>query len=60
LAGVPAATIVPHKHGWAVEVADRYIHTFVDIGIVYTVNQLLGGLAGAAYNYFNLEIPTQQ
>jgi beta-lactamase class A len=80
-AGVPAATVVAHKHGWAVEIADGYIHTIADTGIVYTkggdfilsiyayhpvqaifdtVNQLFADLAGAAYNYFNLEVPTQQ
>lgn len=79
-AGVPAATIVAHKHGWAVEVADGYIHTIADTGIVYTkggdfilsifayhpvqaifdvANQLFADLAGAAYNYYNLEIPAQ-
>ena len=80
-AGVPAATIVAHKHGWAVEVADGYIHTIADSGVVYTkggdfilsifayhpvqaifdvVNQLFADLAGAAYNYYTLEIPTPQ
>jgi len=80
-AGVPASTVVAHKHGWAVEVADGYIHTIADSGIVYTkggdfilsifafhpvqaifdtVNQLFADLAGAAYNYYNLEIPTSQ
>ena len=80
-AGVPAATIVAHKHGWAVEVVDGYIHTIADSGIIYTkggdfilsifayhpvqaifdtVNQLFADLAGASYNYYNLEIPTPQ
>ncbi len=80
-AGVPASTIVAHKHGWAVETADGYIHTIADSGIVFTkggdfvlsiftyhpvqaifdtVNQLFADLAGAAYNYYNLGIPTQQ
>lgn len=80
-AGVPAATVVAHKHGWAVEVKDGYIHTIADTGIVYTkggdfilsifayhpvqaifdtVNQLFADLAGAAYNYYNLEIPSSQ
>ena len=80
-AGVPASTVVAHKHGWAVETADGYIHTIADSGIVFTkggdfvlsifayhpvqaifdtVNQLFADLAGAAYNYYNLEIPAQQ
>jgi beta-lactamase class A len=80
-AGVPAATVVAHKHGWAVEFADGYVHTIADTGIVYTkggdfilsiyayhpvqaifdtVNKLFADLAGAAYNYFNLEVPTKQ
>lgn len=80
-AGVPASTVVAHKHGWAVETADGYIHTIADSGIVFTkggdfvlsvfayhpvqaifdtVNQLFADLAGATYNYYNLEIPAQQ
>ncbi|MEA4811963.1 MAG: serine hydrolase [Anaerolineaceae bacterium] len=35
-AGVPANTVVAHKHGWAVEIVDGYIHTMADSGIVYT------------------------
>ena len=27
---------VAHKHGWAYEVDDGYIHTIADAGIVYT------------------------
>jgi beta-lactamase class A len=35
-AGVPASVTVAHKHGWAYEVDDGYIHTIADAGIVYT------------------------
>ena len=35
-AGVPANVTVAHKHGWAYEVDDGYIHTIADAGIVYT------------------------
>lgn len=35
-AGVPANITVAHKHGWAYEVDDGYIHTIGDAGIVYT------------------------
>ncbi|MFZ3070927.1 MAG: serine hydrolase [Anaerolineaceae bacterium] len=35
-AGVPANATVAHKHGWAYEVDDGYIHTIGDAGIVYT------------------------
>lgn len=35
-AGVPANVTVAHKHGWAYEVDDGYIHTIGDAGIVYT------------------------
>jgi hypothetical protein len=35
-AGVPSGTIVAHKHGWANEVQDGYVHTMGDSGIVYT------------------------
>ena len=35
-AGVPADVTVAHKHGWAYEVDDGYIHTIADAGIVYT------------------------
>lgn len=35
-AGVPAGTTVAHKHGWAYEVDDGYIHTIGDAGIIYT------------------------
>ena len=35
-AGVPSTTVVAHKHGWAYEVQDGYIHTIADSAIVYT------------------------
>jgi len=35
-AGVPSNITVAHKHGWAYEVDDGYIHTIGDAGIVYT------------------------
>jgi len=35
-AGVPSGTVVAHKHGWANEVQDGYVHTMGDSGIVYT------------------------
>jgi len=35
-AGVPGGTTVAHKHGWANEVHDGYVHTMGDAGIVYT------------------------
>lgn len=35
-AGVPSSTVVAHKHGWAYEVQDGYIHTIADSAIVYT------------------------
>ncbi len=35
-AGVPAGVTVAHKHGWAYEADDGYIHTIADGGIVYT------------------------
>lgn len=35
-AGVPAGTTVAHKHGWAYEVDDGYIHTIGDVGIIFS------------------------
>jgi len=35
-AGVPAGTQVAHKHGWANEVQDGYVHTMADCAIIYT------------------------
>ena len=35
-AGVPGGTTVAHKHGWANESDDGYIHTIGDVAIVYT------------------------
>jgi hypothetical protein len=35
-AGVPAGTIVAHKHGWANESDDGYIHTIGDVALVFT------------------------
>ena len=35
-AGVPGGTIVAHKHGWANEVQDGFVHTMGDSAIVYT------------------------
>lgn len=35
-AGVPAGTVVAHKHGWANEYATGYVHTMGDAGIVFT------------------------
>lgn len=35
-AGVPAGTTVAHKHGWAYETDDGYIHTIGDVAIIYT------------------------
>lgn len=35
-AGVPPNTPVAHKHGWAVEYKDGYMHTMGDAGIIYT------------------------
>lgn len=35
-AGVPGGTIVAHKHGWANEVQDGYVHTMGDCAIIYT------------------------
>jgi len=35
-AGVPGGTTVAHKHGWAYEVDDGYIHTIGDAALVYT------------------------
>ena len=35
-AGVPAGTIVAHKHGWANESDDGYIHTIGDVALVLT------------------------
>lgn len=35
-AGVPEGTTVAHKHGWAYEYQDGYIHTIADSAIVYT------------------------
>lgn len=34
--GVPPETQVAHKHGWAVEYKDGYMHTMGDAGIFYT------------------------
>lgn len=34
--GVPPETQVAHKHGWAVEHKDGYMHTMGDAGIFYT------------------------
>ncbi|MFZ3151968.1 MAG: serine hydrolase [Anaerolineaceae bacterium] len=35
-AGVPSGATVAHKHGWAYEIDDGYIHTIGDAGVVYT------------------------
>ncbi len=35
-AGVPGGTVVAHKHGWANEVQDGFVHTMGDAAIVYT------------------------
>ncbi len=35
-AGVPSGTIVAHKHGWANESDDGYIHTIGDVALVYS------------------------
>ncbi|MBN2256246.1 MAG: serine hydrolase [Anaerolineaceae bacterium] len=35
-AGVPSDAQVAHKHGWATDVEDGYIHTMADAGLVYT------------------------
>jgi len=35
-AGVPAGITVAHKHGWAYETDDGYIHTIGDVAIIYT------------------------
>lgn len=35
-AGVPGGTTVAHKHGWAYEVDDGYIHTIGDSSLIYT------------------------
>ena len=35
-AGVPAGVQVAHKHGWANEVQDGYVHTMADCAIIYT------------------------
>lgn len=35
-AGVPGGTTVAHKHGWANEVQDGFVHTMGDSAIVYT------------------------
>ncbi len=35
-AGVPPNTLVAHKHGWAVEYKDGFMHTMGDAGIIYT------------------------
>ena len=35
-AGVPSGTIVAHKHGWAYEYRDGYIHTIGDAALVFT------------------------
>lgn len=35
-AGMPAGTRFAHKHGWANEVQDGYIHTMADVGAAYT------------------------
>ncbi|MCJ7694678.1 MAG: class A beta-lactamase-related serine hydrolase [Anaerolineaceae bacterium] len=35
-AGVPGGTTVAHKHGWANESDDGYIHTIGDVAIIYT------------------------
>lgn len=35
-AGVPSTAIIAHKHGWAYEVQDGYIHTIADSAVVYT------------------------
>ena len=35
-AGVAPGTIVAHKHGWANEVQDGFVHTMGDAAIVYT------------------------
>ena len=35
-AGIPSNTQVAHKHGWANEVQDGYVHTMADCAILYT------------------------
>lgn len=35
-AGVPGGITVAHKHGWAYEIDDGYIHTIADVALVYT------------------------
>jgi beta-lactamase class A len=35
-AGVPSGAQVAHKHGWAVDVTDGYMHIMADAGLVYS------------------------